>query len=306
MKPLFGRILVPLDGSDMAERILPAAAFFAEAFGGKLSLLHILERGAAPTIHLDRHLTTEAEAQDYLALVAQSYSKTVESIHVHGPPEANLPTGIAGHAAEFEADAIAMTTHGHGGFSRMLFGTMAERTLAHGRIPMLVAPVNLVCPLRQYACARILVMIDIDEQRRVAAEVATEVAVQLGAKLRVLAVAATPSTLDTRRNAAARLVPGAASVLLERDRRKLEILAQKTTAAAARRGVDADSVVREGDEPKEILEEAVRFDADLVVLASYMRRGLEARWTSAISGQVAGNARTHLLLTPVFGAPSGD
>ena len=147
---------------------------------------------------------------------------------------------------------------------------------------------------------RILVMIESDAHRRTAVEVATEVAATVGAKLRVLAVAATPSTLDSRPDAAIRLVSGAGSVLLQRDRMQLDSDAHALTAAAAKRGVNADAVVREGNAHAEALDEAARFNADLVVLASYMRHGLEARWTSGISGEVAGNARTHLLLTPAL------
>ena len=68
------RILVPLDGSRLAEYAMGAAASLAARFHARLLLLHVLERGAPATVHGDRHLTGVEEAEAYLREVAARWS----------------------------------------------------------------------------------------------------------------------------------------------------------------------------------------------------------------------------------------
>ena len=63
---MFKHILVPLDGSGLAESALPAAVALATALDSRVTLIHIIEAGASPSIHGERHLTDTTEAQDYL------------------------------------------------------------------------------------------------------------------------------------------------------------------------------------------------------------------------------------------------
>src|SRR5207247_2465328 len=64
---VFGHLLVPLDGSRLAETALPAAAELARRLRASVTLLHVLEPDAPPTVHGDRHLRSPAEAEGYLA-----------------------------------------------------------------------------------------------------------------------------------------------------------------------------------------------------------------------------------------------
>ena len=64
-------VLVPLDGSELAEAALSAAAATAAAFGARVTLFHVLEEWAPQTVHGQRHLTDAAQAEAYLASVAQ-------------------------------------------------------------------------------------------------------------------------------------------------------------------------------------------------------------------------------------------
>ena len=64
---MFRHLLVPLDGSRLAESALPAAGELAHRLGASVTLLHVLEPTAPPTVHGDRHLRSPAEAEGYLA-----------------------------------------------------------------------------------------------------------------------------------------------------------------------------------------------------------------------------------------------
>ena len=82
---MFQRILLPLDGSGMAENILPAAEQFARRFDSTVVLFHGVERGPPPEVHGDRHLTGTVDAEAYLEGLAsrlRANGVEVES-HVH-------------------------------------------------------------------------------------------------------------------------------------------------------------------------------------------------------------------------------
>src|SRR5436305_13626902 len=124
------RILVPLDGSGLAESVLPTVATMARCLGAGVVLLHIIEEHAPQTIHGEPHLTTTANAERYLAEVAGRYAGIeISEQHVHGTEENNVAMSIASHVAELQADVIALCTHGRSGLRRAVSGSIAQQVL---------------------------------------------------------------------------------------------------------------------------------------------------------------------------------
>ena len=82
---MFKHILLPLDGSALAESVLPAAEYLARVFGAKITLVHIIEKDGQAMVHGERHLTQPAEAEAYLAQIRQRAfaPETAVSLHVH-------------------------------------------------------------------------------------------------------------------------------------------------------------------------------------------------------------------------------
>ena len=82
---MFKRLLVPLDGSLLAEAALPAADYMAQHFGATVTLLHLIEHNAPAQVHGEAHLTNEVQANAYLQKVAQrSFAPGVlTDTHVH-------------------------------------------------------------------------------------------------------------------------------------------------------------------------------------------------------------------------------
>ncbi len=68
---MFKHLLVPLDGSTLAELALPAAAYLAHLLPARVTLLHLVERHPPSEVHHDRHLTNATEASEYLAEIRQ-------------------------------------------------------------------------------------------------------------------------------------------------------------------------------------------------------------------------------------------
>src|SRR5512146_2289670 len=117
---MFKRLLVPLDGSPLAESVLPAALYFAGHLGATIILFHAIEVGAPATVHGQRHLSGVEEAQGYLYDVAarlsrQSPTEIMVEQNVHPVEEAHVARSIIEHVTELNADLIILCAHGHGG-----------------------------------------------------------------------------------------------------------------------------------------------------------------------------------------------
>jgi nucleotide-binding universal stress UspA family protein len=130
------RILVPLDGSDCAEMILPKVEKLATDLKGSIALLRVAYAhtfpGADPT---DAEVKVVREAEEYLRgienrLKAKGFKA---DSHVRYGDDAEE---ILDHAAQKDIDLIAMTTHGRGGVKRFLLGSVAEKILRHSPKPI--------------------------------------------------------------------------------------------------------------------------------------------------------------------------
>lgn len=136
---MFDRLLILLDGSRLAESVLPAARGLARQFGEAGTLLHVVERRPPSAVHGDRHLATIAEAGGYLqGLAAQVFSGLPVRTHVHGPEDIDVAASIARHADEMEVELIVLCTHGGGGARELLFGSVAQQVLGRGSVPVLL------------------------------------------------------------------------------------------------------------------------------------------------------------------------
>jgi nucleotide-binding universal stress UspA family protein len=149
---MYDRILVALDGSALAEQVLPHVEALAERFRSTVILLRATTppgmiiagstAGAQPLAGavVDPTPIVEAERQEaatYLQAVADRLRKqrvTVECEQVEGPADQT----IAERARSLGADLIAMTTHGRGGLGRLVFGSVADAVLRHAPCPVLL------------------------------------------------------------------------------------------------------------------------------------------------------------------------
>src|SRR5512143_1597067 len=137
---MFIHILVPLDGSLLAESVLPAARYLAQQFHSKLTLLHVVEPAPPATVHVEPHLMNLNEAQEYLDSLARNReadSATVE-VHVEHAPQATVALSILEVAERLTADLIVLCAHGNGGLRDILFGSIAQQVLQAGEIPVLL------------------------------------------------------------------------------------------------------------------------------------------------------------------------
>lgn len=141
------RILVPLDGSKESEAILEHAIELVDDREAVFTLLRVFphpEEFASTylphTIQVNADLLKEGEAAARAYIGAQAAALAERGIEATGEMsvETNPAAGILHFAERFGADLIAMSTHGRGGVSRMLLGSVTDKVLRGAQTPMLV------------------------------------------------------------------------------------------------------------------------------------------------------------------------
>jgi len=146
-EPTFRRLLVPLDGSKLAERVLPYVRGLAVAFDSEVLLLSVPDvpeahkYGAALDVLEVLREKEETELRRHLEGVATSLRE--EGLNVRSLVTGSGPARTIVAISEAEAaDLIVMATHGWGGLDRLLLGSVAERVLHHTLCPVFLVPVH--------------------------------------------------------------------------------------------------------------------------------------------------------------------
>ena len=129
-------ILVPLDGSQRAARILPLVREMALDFSARVVLLHVTE--LYPTVG-DVPVLLPPPSPAQIARQMAPFRKSLRGVSVRIRSELGTPAGSILETAKREkADLIAMATHGRSGVSRWAFGSVAEQVLRHCPYPLLM------------------------------------------------------------------------------------------------------------------------------------------------------------------------
>jgi nucleotide-binding universal stress UspA family protein len=283
---VFERILVPLDGSRLAESVLPLVERIATRLPASIELLHVIEKNAPARVHGDRHLQHEAEARAYLeGEIAPRLAGSLVQVHahVHEVPEGDVAASIAAHVKELGAELVALATHGAGGMRDILFGSVAQQVLARVDVPVL-----LVRPDHASASElrRVLVPLDGTSDGEQALGSAVAVARAFGAELLLLRVVPTWSTLAGERSPGAVLLPTATAAALDLEARAAAEYLDGVGSRVEAQGLAVRKLIKRG-EPAHGIAEAVREEqADLVAMATHGRAGLSGAWRGSLAGRV--------------------
>lgn len=141
----FQRVLVALDGSELAERALGPALELSAAMGAAVTLLQVIETpvvsagSAVKAEHLDERALAlwRSEAAGYLrelADAAAGRARSVDTCVLAGQPA----SAILEYARRHAVDLIALATHGRAGVRRMILGSVADKLVRGALSPVLV------------------------------------------------------------------------------------------------------------------------------------------------------------------------
>jgi nucleotide-binding universal stress UspA family protein len=276
---MFHKILVPLDGSTLAERALPTALALARSGHGAVILLRCL-----PFLPLDTaQITSEYdwlwqdEAAELPVAAAETYLRAVQDAHQQ--PDIQLTTrlvagdaagAIVDTAAAEAVDLIVISSHGYTGLSRWLLGSVAEKTLRSAPCPALV--------IRSAATiTRMLIPLDGSDLAELALAPGLEIARCLGAEVTLLRVnqpslAGQPG-FDQMEWVFGTDVMEPQAVVYEGAETYLNELAHRHAYG----GRTMRTAVRDGSPAATILEYAADHQIELIVMSTHGRTGLQ-RW----------------------------
>ena len=292
-------ILVPLDGSELAERALGPARQLAVATGATLLLVQVVpehDRGAVTGLSDEIE-----EAQRYLAGLAcrlrapggGESAPTILTQACSGDPAAR----IVREAEQWHTELIVMSTHGRGGLGRLVRGSVADAVLRASSVPVLLVPARCGA-VRGLVGDVVLAPVDGSAFAEVALGRAAELARELCAPLVVLhAVHYPPTPVEG-------LAPTFAMIdeLMADGRAYVDGL----VAQVRRAGVDARGEVVVGLPAGVILDRAERLNAAAVVMATHGRGGLSRLAFGSVADEVLRHVRRPLLLLRPLGAAAAE
>lgn len=144
---MFKSIFVPLDGSKLAEAVVPIARELALANGAKVVLFQNIEPLYAKTTSIDAlaafdvagvERALHADAHSYLEHQAAHLRDRGLNVAVEVTSETATADAIVSSAQRHGADLIAMATNGRSGLGRILLGSVADRVLRTSTVPVLL------------------------------------------------------------------------------------------------------------------------------------------------------------------------
>jgi nucleotide-binding universal stress UspA family protein len=298
---MFKYILVPLDGSKLAEAAIPVAASLAQTLGAPVTLLHIIEEDAPPEIHRDHHLTQADEAAAYLTNVAERDFPLGVNVdtHVHTAVVKDVPGSIVEHATgEFQPDLIVMCTHGKSGVRDLLYGSIAQQVVVQGLTPLLLIRPHSSTSTG-FRLDKILVPLDTGPTHDESLPVAQQLARAYQSKIHLLTVIPTFGTVAGETAAASSLLPATTSALLEIQVENAANDLQEHLDYLKKTDLSATAEVARGDPVVEIVRLSEKLKVDLIVLTTHRKAGAAAFWAGSVAPNVVRRAHVPILLIPL-------
>ena len=292
-------IVVPLDGSALAERALPHALRLAQFSQGRLVLMRAAQAAPPRTLNgtdweLDQAQAT-AEAERYLQDIAESLSGqvNVEIATSYGPAAEQ----ILATAFRLQADALVMATHGRTGLPHLLYGSVTESVLAASHLPVLVVnarPGEAAAPLFSPYSARILVPQDGSEYDAPAVDTAVNL---LGPRGQIILLRVVPSATEVLEDDNGRVL----EYLDQQDERhRIEASDYLSGVANGLRNrplpIPVELDARLGEPTAGIISAAAQASADLIVMATHGRTGIRRAVVGSVAGDVLRSGVTPVVL----------
>jgi nucleotide-binding universal stress UspA family protein len=275
---MYEKIVVPLDGSELAESALDYVTGLAAASRAQVTLLHVCTPEQAelgPSRFWDYLLEHAAQVLRSRLEDGASEGSTVDSTVLFGHPAEEILT----YAEKNKVSLIAMTTHGRSGVRRWALGSVAARVARHSAVPVLLVRSDVPQESigRKWPGKRILGLLDGSERAEQVLPYVTDHSKIGGAEvvlLRVLEPLSSPAFYGPD-------MPGNWEDLAEQMMAHLQEECVRYFAGLKRRLRDAGVQVRletlEGNIWDEIISYIEKDGFDLVALTTHGRSSI-ARW----------------------------
>jgi len=270
--PMYSTLLVALDGSKNAEKVLPVVEPLLKTAKGAASLIQVLPPGAEGP---------EAAAQAYLKEICSRLGR--KKIRCQGEVVRGDPAvAIVQAAEERKADLVAFTSHGQGGLEQWVFGSVAQKILRGCTRPLLVVR-SLEDPVLKVK--RIVVPLDGALGSEACMPHAVHLARSYGASVELLHVMAESG------------VEAGDSKLRNwhaKERKRME--SEFDAIEKAEPGIKFSRVFVEGDPATRILERVEKEPASVIAMGSHGRTGFSRWMFGSVSEKVLQAAKCPVLI----------
>ncbi len=304
-------ILVPLDGSELAEQAIPVATALARASGAELHLMHVFVPYAAradmpgavlDNVGLEKQL--EEQSTEYLRVVTErvagelpgrTIADPVRTRPIRSPYSESVAVvdRLRRAAARLKPDLMVLATHARGGLGRAWLGSVADALVRRVNVPTLLVHPREDVPAATGTFTNIVVTLDGSALAEEAIPVAARIAAVTGARITLLRVIIP------------RLVVGLPSYVLQFDVQELERHERsaeqyvESVAGRLRESVpEVDvAVVMADSPPRAILEWVSDNGADLIVMSTHGRSGFRRFMLGSVADKVLRGTEVPVLIT---------
>jgi len=289
---MWKKILVPLDGSDLAELALPYAEELATAFKSEVILLHVSDPSESQYQHM--HELYVEEVSDRM----KARTKKVSPVVVSGKPADE----IISYAERNKADLIVMTSHGRSGIMSWATGSIASKLLQAAAVPLLL--VRAVKPKRKVQrpvlLNRILLPLDGSEAGEAAVGYVGELMSRLESEVTLFGVISSGQHIRSVGGLDYISYPPEQMEMFKKEAQ--EYLDGVYRRLKRRKGTVKVTInVGAGDVGQEILKFAEEKRFSLVAISSHGHSGIEKWVFGSIANKVVLNSKAPVLVVKALG-----
>lgn len=302
MSDLFTRILVAVDDSEPAKAAVALGARLAREHDGRLLLCSCVNwipliaeveaTGAAidPNPIIDGLKKQGDALLEQAATVAAQIGAAVQTRSLEGEPGERIPA----FAAEEHCGLIVMGTHGRHGLGRMFLGSTTEAVLRSVSIPVLTVRPGLESAPQSRRCfERVVVGVDDSEPSDAAVETVCALPPEDRRRLVFYSVADVDTVIGARGYYYAQI--------LDDLRARSRQIVDRAVETARARGVAAEGRIADGSAAEVLIAAAGEDAADLIVLGSHGRRGLQRFFLGSVAEDIVRRAPVPVLVVRTKG-----
>jgi nucleotide-binding universal stress UspA family protein len=282
-------IMVTLDGSPFAEQALPAAHTLCQAYDAGLMLMSV--NHGSDRRRFPRAVPEADRAQDplgreqYMSQVAAQCASAGVLARVN-VTSGSVPDEIVATAHDGDTDVLVMSTHGRSGMARLMLGSVANQVVQSATVPVLLVPAPNGQRYPVSSFKRLLVALDGTDASELSLPYARLLANRFEAELCLLSVPEDPDSPEQLANVS-RYLEGVVNGL---NSRELELNNE---------GLRTETIVAGLDPASTIVSMAEDGAADLIVMATHGRGGLDRLMIGSVADHVARSSHRPVLLVPV-------
>lgn len=262
-------LMVASDGSDFSDNAIQQAIYLAKICSSRLIAISVVKTNLEFESVLP-HIVEKEEGEAFKHLESAKGKAAEEGVEC----EIIVTLGeepyqdIIRHAERNTVDMIIMGTHGRTGLKRLMMGSVTAKVIGHAPCNILVLPLHA-----SIECRHVLIATDGSPYGEAAASEALGIAKRCGSTLTIVSVASSEEEIASAR-----------------------IHVDRVSEAAEREGIHYEAVVTTGKPYEAIVETARSKKADLIVLGSHGRTGLERLLMGSVTERVIGHAECAVLV----------